>query len=141
MVPLVLAWAARLLLSIALYAGTGAVWYSPSVAGNVFLAAAYPDLHKAGTPVPPADPRAYVASVGGAAVAMPLFVFLLDVVGAMRGGVAPAVGWAVGVGLFSAGLAAPHGWFEGRDPRLAWVHAGYHMAGLLVVAVALAVLP
>lgn len=139
MVPPVLAWTARLVLSVALYAGTGAVWYSPAVAGGVFLAAAYPH-HKAGTPVPPPDPRAYAAAVGGAAVAVPLFAFLLHVVGATRA-VAPAVGWAVGVGLFSAGLAAPHGWFEGRDPRLAWVHAGYHMAGLLVVAVALAVLP
>eukprot|EP00168_Porphyra_purpurea_P007886 TRINITY_DN1990_c0_g1_i2.p2 TRINITY_DN1990_c0_g1~~TRINITY_DN1990_c0_g1_i2.p2 ORF type:complete len:141 (-),score=45.58 TRINITY_DN1990_c0_g1_i2:238-660(-) len=140
MVPPVLAWTARVALSIVLYAGSGAVWYSPSVAGTVFLAAAHPDLAKAGTPLPPPDPRAYPAALMGASIAMPLYVFLLHVVGALHS-VGAAVGWAVGVALFAAGLTAPHGWFEGRDPRLFWVHAGYHAAGLVAVAVVLAVLP
>ena len=73
----------------------------------------------------------FVASTLGAIIALPVFNFFLQIVGAETW--ASGAAWGVVFALFDAGMHAPHIWFEARPFGLYLIHQGYHLVTLVTV--------
>ena len=127
-------WLAVIVATVA-YFGLGAIWYAPPVFGNLWM--------RAGGIQVPDQPQASMYLI-------PLFTCLLATiaVGMLAGATASdtvgegiALGLVTGVGI-AAGALFVTGFFDPQKPQaMVWaaIVSGYHVVGLVIAAIILAV--
>jgi Protein of unknown function (DUF1761) len=129
-------WLAVIAAAIAYFA-VGSIWYAPPVFGNVWMRAAgiQPPAEGQGP-----NPIVFVAPLVTGLVASIATGMLALVTGTDTVGEGIALGVTVAIG-YSIGVAALAAAFE-KKPETAtwfWITAGYHLVGLTVASIILAV--
>mmetsp|Transcript_15621 Transcript_15621/g.42077 ORF Transcript_15621/g.42077 Transcript_15621/m.42077 type:complete len:130 (-) Transcript_15621:75-464(-) len=119
-------------LALAVHVMTGALYYSPVMMSRPFFRLQFGDADY--KPVP--DVGAFVATLLGAALYVPVFLFFLDVAHATT--IPDALLWAAIFAIFDAGINAPHVWYEKRPVGIYHIHTAYHALSLSLIALSYA---
>ena len=130
-------WLAVVVAALAYFA-IGALWYSPVLFGNIWMAAA-------GTATPEdgsgPGPVVYVVPLVGSALAALALGMIAQASGTDTVGEGIVLGLVAGVG-FAVAIAAVTATFESSKPKpMTWgtINAGYHLVGIIAASVIIAI--
>ncbi|MEX2273948.1 MAG: DUF1761 domain-containing protein [Actinomycetota bacterium] len=130
-------WLAVVVAALAYFA-VGALWYSPPLFGNVWMAAAGNSTPEDGSGPGPA---VYVVPLIGSILAAIALGMIAQASGTDTVGEGIVLGLVAGVG-FAVAIAAVTATFESSKPKpMTWgaINAGYHLVGIVVASIIIAI--